>query len=148
MAQQAPPSRGVRNKSCLQEALGQTGRQTSPQTGEWLLHSRKVRATSGRRLGWEAGIRWAEDPQGTSGCGPGFREEQRGHRISGETQGSPKEGKGCPARPKEGQKSREEIRKRKGQEEVVFPAGSANIYCVFMGPGLVLSPGESETNEV
>ena len=53
---ESSPSRGVRNKSCLQEALGQTGRETGPGTGEWLLDPRKVRTKSGRRLGWEAGM--------------------------------------------------------------------------------------------
>lgn len=53
---ESSPSRGVRNKSCLQEALRQMGRQTSPGTGEWLLDPRKVMTKSGRRLGWEAGM--------------------------------------------------------------------------------------------
>ncbi|KAM7245754.1 hypothetical protein CapIbe_002052 [Capra ibex] len=42
LVQKAPPSKGVRNKSCLQEVPRQTGRHASPGTGEWLLEPSKV----------------------------------------------------------------------------------------------------------
>lgn len=87
---------------------------------ESLLDLRKVRTKLGRRPGWEAGTRWAEDPRGTwpAGWAPG---RNRGDRGSLEKpQGSPKKGQGRPTRPKGGQRTREETRKRRDQEEGVL----------------------------
>lgn len=53
-----------------------------------------MRTKLGKKLGWEAGTGRAEDPQGTSGWGPGFRKKQRELRTPGETPGQPQGGEG------------------------------------------------------
>lgn len=60
LAHKAPPSREVKNKSCLWEALKQTD-QTRDQREA--AGRRKVRIKLGKRLGWEAGTSEAENPR-------------------------------------------------------------------------------------
>lgn len=95
----------------------------------------------GHDLGWEAGLRI---PQGTLGCGPGFREKQRELRIPGETPGKlqRKEGMSCQTKGRTEDQRRDG--KRRDREEVEFRFSLANIYCVFTGPGLMLSPGGTD----
>lgn len=103
------------------------------------------------QIGKEAGLGGRDGltiPRGPRAVGQ-TSGRSRGHRGSLEKpQGSPKEGNECSARPKGGQKTREEINKRRDEEEVGFRLGLANVYCVFTGPGSVLSPGEPETNDM
>lgn len=124
LAQKAPPSRGVRNKSCLREALGHTDK---PRDQRVAARPKKGNDPVGQEMGLGAGSRWAEDAQelglqaGLSGGAAGTEEN---------LQGRPKEGRGHPARPQGGLRTREETRKRRGQEERVSAQFSKRLSCV------------------
>lgn len=83
LAQKAPPSRGVRNKSCLQEAHGQTSQGLESR----LPDSTRVRTEPCRSGAGDKGPVGLRAPKGSWGCGLGPREgdkrEPRGNSRGG-----------------------------------------------------------------
>lgn len=106
-----------------------------------------MRTQSGRRGGWEAGTRWAEEPRelrlqagllgGRKSTEDPWRNPREDPRRGGDILPDQREDRGPEKRQRKG-----------GTRKREFLLSSANIYCVLTGPGLVLSPGGTDDPDI